>query len=89
MYATAINNLNEVDVSMPYTGILNLNVTGTNNIIINNPFVTASTPVSVIPDSITISVTNPGQITLSGVGPSTYTVFVGVPNDSRDNGYSQ
>nr|QBK87727.1 MAG: hypothetical protein LCMAC202_00630 [Marseillevirus LCMAC202] len=96
-FATAVNNSMASPppaamVPMPYTGTLCLTVLGTNDVIINNPFVKLTTPV-VVNSPIgagTASVTSPGQITLTGIiAPAVYKIVVGVATDARNNGFGQ
>jgi hypothetical protein len=85
MYATADSSGGVATVSMPYTGHLNLTVTaGGNDIIVNNPFVTSQTYLSISSGSPgSVSYTNPGQFTLSGLAAGNYVINVGRPTNPR------
>lgn len=79
MYATADISEGDAVISMPFTGFLNVTVVGSgNDVIINNPFVTLSTPVVISSGSPgSASVTSPGQITFTGATAGDYVVSVG------------
>nr|QBK87436.1 MAG: hypothetical protein LCMAC201_03460 [Marseillevirus LCMAC201] len=93
-FATAINNTlppPTAMVDMPYTGTLWLTTLGSEDVIINNPFVKLTTPVVLNsgPGSATISVTSPGQITMTGtILAGVYKIVVGEPTDDRNNGFA-
>lgn len=79
MYATADISEGDAVISMPFTGDLNITVVGSgNDVIINNPFVTLSTPVVISSGSPgSVSVTSPGQITFTGATAGQYVVSAG------------
>ncbi len=100
-FATAVNNTMlspppTAVVNMPYTGTLCLTVLGTEDVVINNPFV-RFTPLPITPVVLnsptgagTVSVTSAGQITLTGItGPAVYKIVVGTATDAVNNTFSQ
>jgi hypothetical protein len=97
MFATAIIVAGLATVNMPYAGNLNLTVTGSiagaPTVIINNPFVTATSRFVLRgPDTnATLTFTNPGMLTLTLTGSidGVYIISVGARNDRRSNGFSK
>ncbi len=94
-FATADNSSAVAHVPMPYTGTLCLTSGGTNNIFIDNPFVTTGPPITPVvinsgPNVPTVTVAS-GQILLSGVisNATPYKVVVGVATDAVNNNFSQ